>query len=88
MLYNITMRKAVNIITIVVLVVALAALVYGFVSSHYKVYDKPDARDNGRCSTFTTMNQSQLLKEMCYDAIIIDAEGNLINKGREAACLT
>lgn len=82
------MRKAVNIITIIVLIVALGALIYGFVSSPYKVYDKPDARDNGKLSTFNTMNQSQLLREMCYDAIVTDAEGNLINQGRAAACLT
>ena len=82
------MRKIVNLITILVLIATLGAFVYGFVLSKHTVYDKPDPKDNGKLSTSTIMNDSQLLREMCYDAIITDAEGNLINKGREAACLT
>jgi hypothetical protein len=82
------MRKIINIVTVIIIIIAVGAVVYGFVLSHYKVYDKPDPKDEGKLSTFTTMTESQLLKEMCYDAIITDDKGNLINKGREAACLT
>ena len=82
------MRKIVNLITIIILIASLGALVYGFVLSKHTVYDQPDVRDNGKLSTCNTLNESQLLKEMNYDAIITDAQGNLINRGRAAACLT
>ncbi|MFH1230181.1 MAG: hypothetical protein V1709_01650 [Planctomycetota bacterium] len=82
------MKKIINIITVSIIIIASGFLLYGFVLSHYNVYDKPAPEDEGKLSTFTTMTESQLLNEMCYDAIITDAHGNLINKGREAACLT
>ncbi|MFH1228132.1 MAG: hypothetical protein V1701_09555 [Planctomycetota bacterium] len=82
------MKKVSKIVGIISLIIALSFLVYGFGLSRYKVYDKPDARDEGKLSTSTTMTESQLLREMCYDAIIKDKDGNLVNKGREAACLT
>jgi hypothetical protein len=82
------MRKLVNLITIFILIAALGAIVYGFVLSKHTVYDKPDSRDNGKLSTCNILNESQLLNEMNYDAITRDIQGNLINKGRAAACLT
>jgi hypothetical protein len=77
-----------RIITIIILLGAIGSLVFALGFSSYKVYDKPDPKDNGKLSTSIQMNQSGLMQEMAYDAIIRDAQNNLINKGRAAACLT
>ncbi|MBA7573478.1 hypothetical protein ES708_15276 [subsurface metagenome] len=75
-------------LTIIILLVAMVFLVLAFGVNQYKVYDQPALEDNGELSSFTMMRESQLLEETAYDGIITDAKGNLINKGREAGCLT
>lgn len=82
------MRILTNTFTIIFILVAASFLIYGLGFSQYKIYDKPDEDDQGKLSTSTTMTELQLIEEVCYDAITLDEKGNLINKGREAACLT
>ena len=77
-----------NIITGFIILAAIGFLVYAFGFSPYKVYDKPDPKDLGKLSTSVQMTQAGLMRELAYDAIIRDAQGNLINQGRAAACLT
>lgn len=73
---------------IIIILIAIMFLGYAFGFRYYKVYDKPALADNGMLSTFNKLSQSNLMEEMAYDAIISDSNGNLINKGREAHCLT
>lgn len=80
--------KVTNVLTIVLICLALVLLIFGILINQYKVYDMPDSKDEGKLSTFTTMSEPQLLEETCYDGVTTDEAGNLINKQREAACLT
>lgn len=82
------MRSKINALTIIIFLVSIAFLIFALRFSSYKVYDKPDVKDLGKLSTSVQMNQSSLMQELAYDAIIRDAQGNLINQGRAAACLT
>jgi hypothetical protein len=82
------MRIVVNVIAIVVLVISLACIVYGFAYSKHIVYDKPAEGKTIDQASSVKMSEAQLLEEMNYDAIITDVKGNLINKRREAACST
>ncbi|MBI4834148.1 MAG: hypothetical protein HY811_04955 [Planctomycetes bacterium] len=82
------MRIVVNIITIIILIISLAFMVYGFAYSKHTVYDKPVEGKAIDPASSATMSEPQLLEEMNYDAIITDVKGNLINKRREAACST
>lgn len=73
---------------VIIILIAIMFLAYAFGFRVYKVYDKPAAADNGMLSTFNKLSQANLMEELAYDAIINDPNGNLINKGREAHCLT
>jgi hypothetical protein len=75
-------------VQIIIIVIAIVFLVYGFGFRSYKIYDMPNAADNGMLSTFMKISQASLMEELSYDAIIKDTNGNMINKGREAHCLT
>jgi len=80
------MRKSGNIAVTIILIIALSFLIYGFVLSRHKVYDSPDVLIEDELSSFTEMTEPELLKEMCYGAIVSDNKGNLINKERKAVC--
>jgi hypothetical protein len=81
------MRKTFNILTVVIIIVAIGFLVYGFGFSKHQVYNKP-ASDTETERTSQTMTEPQLLDQMCYDGITLDKEGNLQIKEREKACST
>ena len=73
---------------VILILMALGFLLYAFGFRYCKVYDKPAAANNGKLSTFNRLTHARLMEELSYDAIIRDSNGNLINKGREAHCLT
>lgn len=73
-----------NVLTIVLILAALALLVYGVWFSRHQVYNT-DADNN---VSSAAMSEPQLMEQMCYDGITLDEKGNLQIKPREKACST
>ncbi|HLD36711.1 MAG TPA: hypothetical protein VJC37_08300 [Planctomycetota bacterium] len=80
------MKSLINIFTVVLLIAAVAGLVYGFGFSKYDVL-KP-AEKEGAFPETVTMTEPNLMDQMCYDGITRDNDGNLLIKAREKACST
>jgi len=81
------MKSLTKIFTLILILVAVVFLVYGYLFNHHKVISTP-ASETQVTDNVSIMTEPQLLDEMCYDGIARDKEGNLIKKQREKACPT
>jgi len=80
------MKSVINIFTIILLIAAVAGLVYGFGFSKYDVLKGP--AKEGAWPETVTMTEPNLMDQMCYDGITLDKDGHLLIKAREKACST
>jgi len=80
------MKALINIFTVILLIAAMAFLVYGFGFSSHDVLKSP--AKEGDFPETVTMTEPDLMDQMCYDGIALDNDGNLIIKEREKACST
>lgn len=81
------MKLLTKIFTIILILVAIVFLVYGYLFSNHKVIST-SASGTYASDGVSIMTEPRLLEEMCYDGIARDKENNLIKKQREKACST
>jgi hypothetical protein len=82
-----SMKLLINIITVVIILIALSFLILGGFVNHYTVYDKASYEATPEFPIFSTLNEFQLLGKMAYGGITRDVQGNLIGEDNKTGVL-